>query len=725
MGFLGLNQNLYTEKGDIFMERGQSAAPSSLDIKVVRPRRSDNVVQPAGQGSVTPQPRRSFSDYNPFKSWVSWLVPLIVVANIVVFVVTMFVNDCPKNSGRCIGRFLGRFSFQPFKENLFLGPSSNTLEKMGALDAQRVVHQHQGWRLISCMWLHAGVFHVLANMLSLLFIGIRLEQEFGFVRIGILYVMSGFGGSLLSALFIQYGISVGASGALFGLLGSMLSELISNWTMYANKLAALLTLVFIIIINLAAGLLPHVDNFSHIGGFVSGFLFGFVFLIRPQFKWLTQRNAPPGLIATPVKSKHKTYQYVLWVLSLILLIVGMVWRRPCVIAILYVVILIGHSVDSSFYFVVLGCMCWQCLYQYMRAFSDRSHVFDRYTLGLITLFRGVNLNDHCSWCQYMSCIPISKRSCKSQNVYCLSSQIGNQLNLTFSGTLNLNSKILLSPPYQFMLDLSKNHFTRFLPLVVGKFFNGSIPLSMVSSRAIGDLDPSCNNLSVDEIKKKLEGFDLLKNLNLSLNDVWGSTGWRGCAEITPILVRNKRVIFVFCGSSNETDRLALLAFKDQIMEDPHQIMSSWNESIHFCMWRGVTCGRRHRQRVTRLELRGQNLVGSLSPHICNLTFLRILRLQNNSFSHEIPFEIAHLHRLQALYISNNSFTGSIPSNISYCSNLVTLHLGYNRLVGKIPPEIGSLSKLQQLVLQSNNLTEEIPPSLGTVFVAKKCQRLEV
>lgn len=55
------------------------------------------------------------------------------------------------------------------------------------------------------------------------------------VRIGLVYVISGFGGSLLSALFIKDGISVGASGALFGLLGSMLSELISNWTMYANK----------------------------------------------------------------------------------------------------------------------------------------------------------------------------------------------------------------------------------------------------------------------------------------------------------------------------------------------------------------------------------------------------------------------------------------------------------------------------------------------------------
>lgn len=50
-----------------------------------------------------------------------------------------------------------------------------------------------------------------------------------------LYIISGFGGSLLSALFIKASISVGASGALFGLLGGMLSELITNWTIYANK----------------------------------------------------------------------------------------------------------------------------------------------------------------------------------------------------------------------------------------------------------------------------------------------------------------------------------------------------------------------------------------------------------------------------------------------------------------------------------------------------------
>ncbi|KAL5082561.1 hypothetical protein RYX36_010982 [Vicia faba] len=121
-------------------------------------------------------------------------------------------------------------------------------------------------------------------MLGILFIGIRLEQELGFVFIGLLFVISGFGGSLLYALFLQINISIGTSGALFGLLGGMLSELITNWSMYDNKFAAFFTLVIIIVINLAIGILPHVDNFAHIGGFLTGFLLGFVFLIRPQFR---------------------------------------------------------------------------------------------------------------------------------------------------------------------------------------------------------------------------------------------------------------------------------------------------------------------------------------------------------------------------------------------------------------------------------------------------------
>lgn len=112
------------------------------------------------------------------------------------------------------------------------------LEKMGALAWGKIVHKGQGWRLLTCMWLHAGILHLLANMFCVAFIGVRLEQQFGFVRVGTIYLVSGFCGSILSCLFVQNAISVGASSALFGLLGAMLSELLINWTTYENKVCA-------------------------------------------------------------------------------------------------------------------------------------------------------------------------------------------------------------------------------------------------------------------------------------------------------------------------------------------------------------------------------------------------------------------------------------------------------------------------------------------------------
>nr|GEW86862.1 rhomboid-like protein 1 [Tanacetum cinerariifolium]GEX06394.1 rhomboid-like protein 1 [Tanacetum cinerariifolium] len=218
----------------------------------------------------------------------------------------------------CIGvQSLQRFAFENIHENPLLGPATATLLKMGALDANKVIQEGQRWRIFTCMWLHAGVFHIFANMLGLLGVGIRLEQEFGFLRIGLLYIISGLGGSLLSSLFLRKTISVGASGALFGLLGAMLSELLTNWTIYANKLSALTTLILMVLINLMVGILPHVDNFAHIGGFITGFFLGFILLARPQFDWIV----PPGYYGHPMKPQYKFYQYIFLGLSVIALFV--------------------------------------------------------------------------------------------------------------------------------------------------------------------------------------------------------------------------------------------------------------------------------------------------------------------------------------------------------------------------------------------------------------------
>ncbi|VVA23038.1 PREDICTED: probable LRR receptor [Prunus dulcis] len=178
---------------------------------------------------------------------------------------------------------------------------------------------------------------------------------------------------------------------------------------------------------------------------------------------------------------------------------------------------------------------------------------------------------------------------------------------------------------------------------------------------------------------------------------------------------------------NETDRLALLAIKAQIKQDPHNVLSAWNESIHFCSWHGVSCGRHHRQRqrVTKLNLQSQDLVGSLSPNIGNLSFLRELELQNNNFSSKIPPEIGNLRRLQVLSLHNNSFSGPIPYNISYCSNLIYMNFGFNGLVGNlsslepIPSSMIGLKALEELDLSHNNLWCEIPKFLERFVSLKK------
>ena len=144
---------------------------------------------------------------------------------------------------------------------------------------------------------------------------------------------------------------------------------------------------------------------------------------------------------------------------------------------------------------------------------------------------------------------------------------------------------------------------------------------------------------------------------------------------------NTFILLLWCGllvssvvcKNNETDRLALLEFKAKIIHDPFGVMSSWNHSVHFCRWSGVTCGRRH-QRVIVLDLQSSKLVGSISPHVGNLSFLKNLTLQNNSFHNEIPPEIGRLDKLQFLQLQNNTLSGKIHSNLSSRTHLEGLHV---------------------------------------------------
>ncbi|KAL7169698.1 hypothetical protein ACSBR2_034683 [Camellia fascicularis] len=168
---------------------------------------------------------------------------------------------------------------------------------------------------------------------------------------------------------------------------------------------------------------------------------------------------------------------------------------------------------------------------------------------------------------------------------------------------------------------------------------------------------------------------------------------------------------------NDTDYLALLSIKAQITNDPMLVTSSWNDSLHFCLWEGVLCGHHH-QRVTSLSLESRYLEGSISTSIGNLSFLRIVDLSNNNFQGEIPHEMGSLFRLQVLNLTHNLLEGQIPANLSSCNNLRRLSLGYNKFIGNLPIELGSLNQLVHLYMNSNNLSGAIPPSFGNLSSLK-------
>ncbi|KAH9736441.1 LRR receptor-like serine/threonine-protein kinase EFR [Citrus sinensis] len=171
--------------------------------------------------------------------------------------------------------------------------------------------------------------------------------------------------------------------------------------------------------------------------------------------------------------------------------------------------------------------------------------------------------------------------------------------------------------------------------------------------------------------------------------------------------------FSHCANlATETDKQALLAFKSKVA-DPFGALSTWNDSVNFCLWLGVTCSLKH-QRVKLLNLSGQNLTGTLSPYIGNLTFLRLINLQQNSFSGMIPHEIGRLFRLRSIIFNRNMLQGEIPVNLTHCSELRILDLVVNKLEGKIPSELGSLFKLKGLGLANNYLTGPIPQSLSNL-----------
>jgi rhomboid protease GluP len=130
------------------------------------------------------------------------------------------------------------------------------------------------WRFLTPALLHGSLPHIAFNMYALLSFGTSLERHFGHGRFFLLYVLGAFAGNVASFLFSP-GYSVGASTAIFGLLGAEAVFLIQNRKSFPGQFrSAIGNIIFIAAINLfVIGSLPGIDNWGHIGGLVGGLMF--------------------------------------------------------------------------------------------------------------------------------------------------------------------------------------------------------------------------------------------------------------------------------------------------------------------------------------------------------------------------------------------------------------------------------------------------------------------
>ncbi|XP_032125319.1 inactive rhomboid protein 1 isoform X4 [Sapajus apella] len=123
-----------------------------------------------------------------------------------------------------------------------------------------------------------GYFHEEATLCSQMTVLRDLEKLAGWHRIAIIYLLSGVTGNLASAIFLPYRAEVGPAGSQFGILACLFVELFQSWQILARPWRAFFKLLAVVLFLFTFGLLPWIDNFAHISGFISGLFLSFAFL---------------------------------------------------------------------------------------------------------------------------------------------------------------------------------------------------------------------------------------------------------------------------------------------------------------------------------------------------------------------------------------------------------------------------------------------------------------
>lgn len=212
----------------------------------------------------------------------------------------------------------------------------------GANNSVDVLQNGEAYRLLTSMFLHASIFgarggyelsnslHLIFNMYILYAIGRQVERLFGHIRFGLIYLLGGLGGSVLSAaLSGGNSFSVGASGAVFAIIGAQFVYLFQHRKLLgARGRAQMQSLIMLGVINLFFGVLTGVgnsgvlvDNWAHLGGAIGGL--ALTWGIGPMFIMRRHPEQPNELLAEDINPlKNRYWVLTLYVVALMVILIG-------------------------------------------------------------------------------------------------------------------------------------------------------------------------------------------------------------------------------------------------------------------------------------------------------------------------------------------------------------------------------------------------------------------
>lgn len=198
----------------------------------------------------------------------------------------------------------------------------DVLQRFGAMYGP-LVAAGEYWRLFTAMFLHAGITHLLFNCFGLFIFGRLVEGVYGYYRFGAIYVMAGLSGGVVSYMFNKTVIAVGASGAIFGVLGALMAYFLVHRNALGDMGRRNLTgLAVVAALNLAIGLIiPNIDNWAHLGGLGGGFVVGLV--LAPLYRYQIVET-PFGVVRRNVSKLPLGGRWLI-VPVVLALLAGLVW----------------------------------------------------------------------------------------------------------------------------------------------------------------------------------------------------------------------------------------------------------------------------------------------------------------------------------------------------------------------------------------------------------------